>query len=91
MIDEYSDLLDNIVLGKLPMDYHMRLDPTVPPVVCFGRKNPVAMKRDVINELEDIKNIGVLEAVTEPNEWVPSMVAAKIKKAVFVYVVTRSI
>ena len=76
---DYSDLFDNTVLGKLPMDYHMRLDPTVPPVVCSARKIPVAMKQDVINELEHMKNIGVIEAVTEPTEWVSSMVAAKKK------------
>ena len=68
VIDDYSDLFDNTVLGKLPMDYHMRLDPTVPPVVCSARKIPVAMKQDVINELEHMKNIGVIEAVTEPTE-----------------------
>ena len=79
VIDDYSDLFDNIVLGKLPMDYHMRLDPTVPPVVCPARKIPVAMKQDVINELQHMKNIGVIEAVTEPTEWVSSMVAAKKK------------
>ena len=79
VIDDYSDLFDNTVLGKLPMDYHMRLDPTVPPVVCSARKIPVAMKQDVINELEHMKNIGVIEAVTEPTEWVSSMVAAKKK------------
>ena len=66
VIDDYRDLFDNTVLGKLPMDYHMRLDPTVPPVVCSARKIPVAMKQDVINELEHMKNIGVIEAVTEP-------------------------
>ena len=49
VIDDYSDLFDNTVLGKLPMDYHMRLDPTVPSVVCSARKIPVAMKQDVIN------------------------------------------
>ena len=37
------------------------------------------MKQDVINELEHMKNIGVIEAVTEPTEWVSSMVAAKKK------------
>ena len=79
VIDDYSDLFDNTVLGKLPMDYHMRLDPTVPPVVCSARKIPVAMKQDVINELEHMKNIGVIEEVTEPTEWVSSMVAAKKK------------
>ena len=79
VIDDYSALFDNTVLGKFPMDYHMRLDPTVPPVVCSARKIPVAMKQDVINELEHMKNIGVIEAVTEPTEWVSSMVAAKKK------------
>ena len=61
------------------MDNHMRLDPTVPPVVSSVRKIPVAMKQDVINELEHMKHIGVIEAVTEPTEWVSSMVAAKKK------------
>ena len=83
VIDDYSDLFDNTVLGKLPMDYHMGLDPTVPPVVCSARKIPVAMKQDVINELEHMKNIGVIETVTEPTEWVLSMVAAKKKDGNF--------
>ena len=68
VIDDYSDLFDNTVLGNLPMDYHMRLDPTVPPGVCSARKIPVAMKQDVINELEHMKNIGVIEAVSEPTK-----------------------
>ena len=77
VIDDYSFLFDNTVLGKLPMDYHMRLDVIVPPMVCSTRKIPVAIKQDVINELEHMKNICVIEAVTEPTEWVSSMVAAK--------------
>ena len=90
VIDDYSDLFVNTILGKLSMDYHMRLDPTVLPVVCSARKIPVAMKQDVINELEHMKNIGVIEAVTEPTEWVSSMVAAKKNGSIRLCIVQSS-
>ena len=57
--------------------------------ICSARKILVAMKQDVINELEHMKNIGMIKAVSEPTKWVSSMVAAK--KKVFVFVLTRSI
>ena len=66
-------------LGKLPVEYHMKLDPQVKPVIRPPRRIPVFMQEKVKAELERMVNIGVIESVTEPTSWVSSFVAVKKK------------
>ena len=66
-------------LGKLPVRYSMTLDPSIQPVVRPAHRIPVAMQERVKAELERMHSIGVITPVTEPTDWVSSMVAAHKK------------
>ena len=76
---EYSDLFDTSKLGQLPVTYSMKLDPSATPIVCPPRRVPVAMTEKVKAELNRMVSIGVITPVTEPTQWVSSMVAAAKK------------
>ncbi|RXN39425.1 dynein heavy chain axonemal [Labeo rohita] len=75
-LTEYKDLFDCSTIGKLPVAYHMRLDPSVHPTICAPRRVPLAMKDKIIKELNRMTKLGVIKPVQEPTEWVSSMVAA---------------
>lgn len=75
---EYSDLFAD-ELGKLPVTYSMTLDPEVRPVVRSAHRIPVAMKDRVKAELDRMQDLGVITPVSEPTDWVSSMVATNKK------------
>lgn len=75
---EYSDLFSD-ELGKLPVTYSMTLDPDVKPVVRPAHRIPVAMKDRVKAELDKMQELGVIIPVSEPTDWVSSMVATSKK------------
>lgn len=75
---EYSDLFSN-ELGKLPVTYSMTLNPDVRPVVRPAHRIPVAMKDRVKAELDRMQELGVIKPVSEPTDWVSSMVATNKK------------
>lgn len=77
---EYPDLFKDEI-GKLPVTYSMKLDPTVHPVVKPARKIPAAMQCRVEAELQRMVHMGVLTAVSEPTEWVSSKVATHKKNS----------
>ncbi|CAI5639180.1 unnamed protein product [Oreochromis niloticus] len=74
----YHDLFSD-ELGELPVTYSMMLDPDVQSVVRPAHRIPVAMQERVRAELERMQRIGVVTPVTEPTDWVSSMVAAHKK------------
>ncbi len=76
VLTEYKDLFDCSTIGKLPVVYHMRLDPSLHPTICAPRRPPLAMKDKIIKELDRMTKLGVIKPVQEPTEWVSSMVAA---------------
>uniref|UniRef100_A0A3Q2DE46 Gypsy retrotransposon integrase-like protein 1 n=1 Tax=Cyprinodon variegatus TaxID=28743 RepID=A0A3Q2DE46_CYPVA len=78
IVAQYNDLFSD-ELGKLPVVYSMKLDPNVQPVVRPPHRVPVAMRERVKDELERMQRIGVITPVTEPTDWVSSMVAAHKK------------
>lgn len=49
---EYKYLFDNSTIGRLPVVYHMRLDDTVPPTICALRRVPLAMRDEIVTELQ---------------------------------------
>lgn len=57
----------------------MTLDPTVQPVVCPAHRISVAMQTRVKAELDSMQNKGVITTVSEPTDWVSSMVATHKK------------
>ncbi|CAB4019878.1 Hypothetical predicted protein, partial [Paramuricea clavata] len=66
-------------LGGLDGDYHIKVDPLVPPVVYPARKIPFAIKDKFKDELCRIEKIGAITKVTEPSEWVNSIVVTEKK------------
>ena len=68
----YQDLFKG--LGCLPGNYKIKLKPDVTPVVHPARKIPFPMHDKVRAELKRMEDLGVIEAVNEPTEWVSSMV-----------------
>lgn len=75
---EYSDLFAD-ELGKLPVIYSMTLDPDVRPAVRPAHHIPVATKDRVKAELDRMQELGVITPVSEPTDWVSSMVATNKK------------
>ena len=80
MLTEYADLFKD-ELGKLPVTYSMKLDPEVHPMVKPARKIPVPMQDKVKAEPTRMVNLGVITPVTDPTEWVSSMVATHKKNS----------
>ena len=70
LLEKYKDVFGG--LGDLPGEYHIVTDDTVPPVVHPPRRVPVAL-RDQIKEKLDEMVASILAPVTEPTEWVSSM------------------
>lgn len=75
---EYAELFDD-ELGSLPVTYSMKINPDVTPVVRPPRRLPVAMRDKVEAELKNMTKLGVITPISEPTEWVSSMVATHKK------------
>lgn len=58
----------------LNQTYHIVLDPTVPPVIDASRKVPVALQHRLKEELKRMENMKIITPVSEPTEWVSSLV-----------------
>ena len=54
--------------------YHITLDPKVPPVVHAPHKIPIELKDKLQAELEEMENQGIIARVTQPTDWVNSLV-----------------
>ena len=70
--EKYKDIF--IGEGKLGGKLHLEVDKTVTPVKLPVRKVPIAVKEKLKNELERLQNLGVIQRVTYPTEWISSMV-----------------
>ena len=75
VISKYSDVFTGI--GQLPgeCEIHLREDAT--PVVHPPRKVPVAIKDKLKVELERMENQNIICKVTEPTDWVNSLVTVE--------------
>ena len=74
ILDSYSDVFEG--LGCLPTEHKIRLDKNAKPVVNPPRKIPYALKK-VKNELNRLEKMRVIKEVTEPTEWVNSLVVVE--------------
>lgn len=77
-LDTYSELFGDD-LGCLPVRYKMTLDESVPPVVRPPRRVPKPMEESVKKELHRMTKLGVITPISEPTEWVSTMVATRKK------------
>ena len=55
-------------------EYRITVDPAVPPVVHPPRRVPEALREPLKNELVSLVEQGILAKVTEPTDWVNSLV-----------------
>lgn len=78
ILTKYADSFDD-ELGTLPVKYSMKINPDITPVVRPARRIPVAMLDKVEAELKNMTKMGVITPVSEPTQWVSSMVATHKK------------
>ena len=73
VIHQHKDVFTGI--GSLKnMKYSIDIDHTVPPVVHPPRQLPVSKRAQVKQELNRLENLQIIEKVTEPTDWVNSLV-----------------
>ena len=62
--------------GQFPFEYHITLDPIVPPVVHAARHVPITMKDEIRAELDSMVSDCVIANIEEgePTAWVNSLV-----------------
>lgn len=61
-------------VGRLEGEYHIRLDSQIDPVQHAPRKVPVALREQLRKTLEELVQQDILAPVTQPTEWISSMV-----------------
>ncbi|XP_028165312.1 uncharacterized protein K02A2.6-like [Ostrinia furnacalis] len=66
-------------LGCLPGECHITTSPEVQPKVDAPRKVPFALHQKLQQELEKLEKMDVIVKVTEPTEWVSSLVLIEKK------------
>ena len=72
VLRQYKDCFEGV--GCLKGEYHITVDPTVPPVVHPPRRVPEALREPLKKELDSLVDQGILAKVTEPTDWVNSLV-----------------
>jgi hypothetical protein len=70
--EEYQDVFGDI--GCLHGEYHIKVDPSIPPVVHPPRRVPFALKDKLRAELERMERLEIIEKVNRPTDWVNSIV-----------------
>ena len=73
LLDQYSDVFEG--LGCITdVTYHIKVDPTHPPVIHPPRRVPVTLRPKIQEELARMESLDVIEKVAKPTDWVNSMV-----------------
>ena len=74
LIARYPECFDGI--EKLKGEYHITLDPAVPPVVHPPHKVPISMKDEIKDELDKMVKNDIIAKIQEgePTAWVNSLV-----------------
>lgn len=71
----YPEQFDRI--GNFPGEYHITLKPEAHPVIHAPRKFAIHLKKDLEKELKSMEKNGVITKVTEPTDWVNSLVVSR--------------
>ena len=77
VLTQYAKAFQGI--GLFPGECTIHLDPSISPVVNPPRRIPVALRDKVKQELDRMLKLNIIARVTEPTEWVNSMVAVESK------------
>ena len=72
ILDEFNDLFEG--LGELEEEHHIEINPEVKPVIHPPRKVPFTLLPKLKHELERMEQLGAIEKVDQPTEWVNSIV-----------------
>ena len=74
LIAQYPNCFDGI--GKFQGEYHITLDPSVPPVIHPPQHVPISLKDDIKHELDEMEELDIITKVREgePTAWVNSLV-----------------
>ena len=64
-------------MGTLPKVHHIHVDPDIKPVVHPPRRVPIALHAKLKAELDRMESVGVIDRVTEPTDWVNSLVVVQ--------------
>ena len=75
LITEYQDIFHGF--GKFPGEHSFTLRPDAEPVVHPPRRVPVALRNKVKQELDRMVSNDIITKVTEPTDWVNSMVVVQ--------------
>ncbi len=68
--------------GDLPGTHSIKIDPTVTPVIHGPRRQPAALLPRIIEKLKEMESEGHIAKVTQPTDWVNSMVVATRKEKI---------
>ena len=74
ILEEFKDVFEG--LGELPGEYKIITDETVKPKVHPPRRVLIAVRPKIKEKLDELVQRKVITSVTEPTEWVSSMLAA---------------
>ena len=74
---EYGDLFHG--LGCFQDPYDITIDDSVSPVIHAQRKVPLALHDRLKNKLDQMEKDGIITSVTEPTDWVSSLVIVEKK------------
>ena len=77
VLQQYSDVFAG--LGELPGEYTIQVRPNSVPVVNPPCRLPVSLRKTVKTELDAMVENQIIAPVTEPTQWVSSMVVTQKK------------
>lgn len=75
VMEEFSDVFKGI--GLFPGECTIHIEPNAAPVIHPPRRVPIALRDRLRDELKNMENQQIITKVTEPTEWVNSMVATE--------------
>ncbi|XP_035658200.1 uncharacterized protein K02A2.6-like [Branchiostoma floridae] len=73
LIKMYPECFDDTV-GCFEEEYHITVDPDVEPVIHPPRRVPLELREKLKKQLEEMTEKGVISEVTQPTDWVNSIV-----------------
>ena len=76
-ISVYKDVFSG--KGKLDGQLHLEIDKNVHPVELPTRRVPIALKEPLKQELDRLSNIGMIQKVDTPTEWISAVVVTTKK------------
>jgi len=74
LLDQYPDLQSTS--RAMPRTYSIKIDPKATPVVHGPRRQPAALLPKIIAKLKEMEKEGHLTKVSQPTDWVNSMVVS---------------